>query len=77
LQKSAQIFLSYPQQDRERASAIYKALSGAGFRPWMAEKDILPGETFRFAIERSIEESDFFSALPDDEIRRQEGLHSA
>lgn len=62
MERRSLLFLSYARLDRERVDELYRKLSGAGFKPWMDEKDILPGETFRLAIERSIEESDLFLA---------------
>ncbi len=58
----ARLFLSYARLDAERVGELYRKLSAAGYTPWMDEKDILPGENFRLAIERAIEETDYFLA---------------
>jgi hypothetical protein len=58
----AKIFLSYAREDEEQVKKLYQKLSGAGFKPWMDKKDILPGESWKFRIPRAIRESDFFLA---------------
>ncbi|MGA9349874.1 MAG: TIR domain-containing protein [Anaerolineae bacterium] len=57
-----QIFLSYAQPDEEKAKNLYQKLSDAGFKPWMDKKDILPGEQWKLAIQKAIQDSDFFLA---------------
>lgn len=58
--RKPQIFLSYVQEDAEKVEKLYQKLSEAGFKPWMAKKDILPGEKKRSSIEKAIRNSDFF-----------------
>jgi serine/threonine protein kinase len=57
---TAQIFLSYAREDREKVEKLYQDLSDAGFKPWMDKKDILPGEDWKFCIQKAIQRSDFF-----------------
>jgi hypothetical protein len=57
-----QIFLSYTREDEEKVENLYQKLSDAGFKPWMAKKDILPGESWKSSIQRAIQRSDFFLA---------------
>jgi hypothetical protein len=59
---TAQIFLSYAQDDEEKIEKLYQKLSDAGFKPWMDNKDILPGERRRSSIRKAIRHSDFFLA---------------
>jgi hypothetical protein len=59
---TAQIFLSYAREDREKVESLYQALSEAGFKPWMDTRDILPGEQWRSSIQRAVRGSDFFLA---------------
>jgi len=55
-----QIFLSYAWEDEQRVMDLYQELHNAGFRPWMAKMDILPGETWETSIRQAIKGSDFF-----------------
>lgn len=57
-----QIFLCYARTDEEKVERLYRRLSDEGFRPWMAKRDILPGENFELVIKRAIQSSDFFLA---------------
>jgi hypothetical protein len=56
---TAQIFLSYAREDREKVEQLYQDLRDAGFKPWMDTKEILPGETWENSIQKAIEHSDF------------------
>jgi hypothetical protein len=56
----AQIFLSYAREDEEQVDSLYRKLFDAGFKPWMDKKDILPGEKWKFTIQKAIRRSDFF-----------------
>jgi hypothetical protein len=55
-----QVFLSYAREDKAEVEDLYQKLSDAGFKPWMAEKDILPGERWKSSIQRAIRSSDLF-----------------
>ena len=44
MKATTQIFLSYAREDEEKVKNLHQQLSDAGFKPWMAPKDILPGE---------------------------------
>ena len=57
---SLKIFLSYAREDRERVLALYQRLKADGFSPWMAETDLLPGQSWRVEIARAIRRSDVF-----------------
>jgi hypothetical protein len=58
----SQIFLSYAPDDREMVEDLYQKLLSAGFKPWMDDMDILPGENRLEKIRSAIERSDFFLA---------------
>lgn len=62
--QSPQIFISYARVDVDKEVVInlYRNLMEFGFRPWLDEKFILPGEIWRDAIKRAIKQSDFFLA---------------
>jgi hypothetical protein len=62
LYEDAQVFLGYAREDEEKVEQLYQKLADAGFKPWMAKKDILPGEEWELAIQKAIQRSDFFLA---------------
>jgi tetratricopeptide (TPR) repeat protein len=57
-----QVFLSYAREDQAQVKVIYQKLYDAGFKPWMDQMDILPGEDWELAIKNAIRRSDFFVA---------------
>jgi hypothetical protein len=57
-----QVFIAYVQEDIEAATALYDALEGSGFGPWMDVRKLLPGQNWPRALEIAIESSDFFVA---------------
>jgi formylglycine-generating enzyme required for sulfatase activity len=59
---AAQIFLCYARQDEDAVIELYQRLSAAGFKLWMDQEDIYPGEQWLGSIERAIQQSDFFVA---------------
>ncbi len=42
-----------------KAREIYGRLVESGYKPWLDEEDLLPGQNFRLVIERSLTSSDF------------------
>jgi len=59
----AQIFLCYVEPDLKKAEELHQRLSAEGFKPWMKDKDILPGKDKVYSIQKAIEHSDFFLAF--------------
>src|SRR5579884_2964554 len=53
------VFLSYASEDEAAVERLYDRLKNDGFRPWMAKRDILPGEQWEVAIWRAVREADF------------------
>jgi hypothetical protein len=43
-QKEPRIFLCHASDDKERVRELYRQLKEAGFRPWLDEEDLLPGQ---------------------------------
>ena len=54
-----QIFISYASEDRTQAREIHQRLMAQGYKPWLDDEDLLPGQDFRLVIERSLTGSDF------------------
>ena len=52
------VFLAYSRRDREEAREIYRLLRSAGFRPWLDEQDLLPGQMWKKEIDRAIRKMD-------------------
>jgi len=51
------IFLCYASQDKPFVQALYDMLSRAGFKPWLDEKDLLPGQDWQLEIRKSVRNS--------------------
>ncbi len=59
-----QIFLSHIQDDSEIVNDIYYALQDQGYKPWMASRDLKPGEIWKSKVEFEIVNSDLFARAP-------------
>ena len=55
----AQVFLSYAREDEEHVLRIYSQLEIYGFRPWMDQRNITPGERWELAIDTALRRADF------------------
>src|SRR5262249_11938603 len=53
------LFLSYASEDERQVEQIYDRLLNDGLTPWMARRNIHPGENWQRAIWRAIREADF------------------
>ena len=58
----AKIFLAHASEDKEQVRNLYAKLAERGFKPWLDEVDLLPGQNWQVEISRSIRESDIFIA---------------
>ncbi len=61
--KAPQIFLSHAADDASRVESLYHDLEAVGFKPWMFEKELMPGEKWLSKILDAIVKSDFFLAV--------------
>ncbi len=57
------VFLSYAREDKEQAASLYAKLKQHGFKPWMDEEDLLPGQSWRTTIQKAIRQADVFLVL--------------
>ena len=57
-----QIFLAHAHQDKEAVLELYDRLKKAGYKPWLDEKDLIPGQNWRSVIPRVIKDSQLFIA---------------
>lgn len=54
------VFIAYVHEDRSSAHRLADDLGAAGMKPWLDRRKLLPGQDWRRAIERAIENADFF-----------------
>src|SRR5271169_5692710 len=54
---SARVFISYASPDAEEAQKVCSALEAAGFRCWIAPRDVVPGTLYADGIVRALDES--------------------
>ena len=57
--KMLRVFLNYAREDEAKVERLYQKLADAGFRPWMAKRDILPGQRWQSSIRQAIQDADF------------------
>lgn len=57
------VFVSYGREDINAAQKLHQELIAAGHRPWIDTVDLIPGQTWRSAIDSAIKDSRFFLAL--------------
>ena len=60
--RAPQVFIAYAKEDSVMAEQLCLALEAAGFGPWLDVRKLLPGQNWPCAIDRAIEDSDFFVA---------------
>jgi hypothetical protein len=56
------VFLCHSSGDKERVRALYRHLKADSIRCWFDEVDLLPGQKWRYEIERAIRHSRFVLA---------------
>jgi hypothetical protein len=76
------IFLSYARDDQDIIKDVYNRLLAEGYRPWMDQFDILPGENWEHAIRIAITKADFYLIfLSENSVNRrgvlQKEIHTA
>ncbi len=54
------IFLCYADKDKDVVEELYKKLSDAGYKPWMAARDLIPGQNWKRVIRHEIKNSHLF-----------------
>ena len=57
-----QIFLAHANEDKPQVRKLYQQLQTAGYRPWLDEMNLLPGQLWREEIPKALKKSDFFVA---------------
>ncbi|MCP4347136.1 MAG: TIR domain-containing protein [Desulfobacterales bacterium] len=57
------VFISYIKEDLTVAEKLYADIQRKGVNPWMASKDLLPGQKWKDTITQAIKKSQFFISL--------------
>jgi len=52
------VFISYASADREKAQNLYAQLVSLGVDPWLDTENLLPGQEWKMAISRALDETD-------------------
>lgn len=52
------MFLCHGSGDKPAVRELYRRLSGDGFRPWLDEEDLIPGQRWETEIGKAVRESD-------------------
>ncbi len=52
------VFLSHVDEDKPRVRDVCDRLAAGGFEPWLAERELLPGQSWRREIIRAVRDSD-------------------
>jgi len=55
---SLSIFLCHASEDKPRVRALYRHLVADGYKPWLDEQNLLPGQNWRREITRAVKQSD-------------------
>ncbi len=57
MEKRDHIFISYAHEDEDVAAILYKRLKESGLNVWWDKKSLIPGEDWRIAIEKAIQQA--------------------
>jgi hypothetical protein len=52
------VFLCHASSDKPSVRALYEKLSKDGFKPWLDEKDLLPGQNWDLEIRKAVNSAD-------------------
>jgi hypothetical protein len=69
-----EIFISYAREDESEVRWLYDELTNRGFRPWLDQKNIEPGEKWELAIETAMRRADFILVCVSQRSSRKRGF---
>ncbi|HLP47595.1 MAG TPA: toll/interleukin-1 receptor domain-containing protein, partial [Candidatus Kapabacteria bacterium] len=75
MRKGPIIYLSYAVEDQDTVKEVYDKLSMEGYNPWIAMKDILPGQNWEQEIHRALREAAFFLVFLSRKFLARAGLY--
>lgn len=52
------VFIAYSHFDRDVVRSVYRALESAGFRTWLDEENLVPGQMWHKEVDRAIRDTD-------------------
>ena len=55
---AGRIFIAYAREDKEKVIGLYKTLEREGFKPWLDEINLLPGQNWKSTILEAIRSSE-------------------
>ena len=58
--ESVQIFLAHAKEEKGKILELYAQLNEKGYRTWLDQENILPGQNWQKEIKKAIEKSHFF-----------------
>ncbi|HLP47694.1 MAG TPA: AAA family ATPase [Candidatus Deferrimicrobium sp.] len=76
MRKGPLIYLCYAIEDQDTVKEVYDKLSRERYNPWMAMKDILPGQDWEQEIHRALREAAFFLVFLSRKFHARDGLYN-
>ncbi len=73
MSKPPQVFLAHASEDKDAVRQLHAQLTSCGFKPWLDEVDLIPGQNWQAEISRAIKNSDVFAACLSAKSVRKEG----
>lgn len=74
MKKRPKVFISYAKENLVAARRLYDELSQLGAKPWLDVENLLPGQSWKLAIEEAIKKSDFIIFLLSPESVNKRGF---
>ncbi|MDJ0581766.1 AAA-like domain-containing protein [Crocosphaera sp.] len=62
IEKIPQIFIAHASEDKPLVRELYSKLVQAGYKPWLDEEELLPGQNWTEEIPKALKNSDLFIA---------------
>lgn len=72
--KQKQVFLTYAHSDKKAVRKIYQRLSRNDVNVWLDEKELLPGQDWKYEIRQAILKSDIVIACLSRQFNKQGGF---
>lgn len=52
------VFIAYSRRDTDAAGSVYRALEATGYRTWLDEQNLVPGQLWHQEVDRAIRKAD-------------------
>jgi tetratricopeptide (TPR) repeat protein len=73
--RKLRVFLCHSSKDKAVVRTLYERLKQDGFEPWLDEKNLAPGQNWRYAIEDQVRLSDAFVVCLTKESAKKESFY--